>query len=70
MTANVSIKDVTGLRESTWLHNLIASQAFWVTIAILIICVVMTFTSDAFATTNNLFNITRNFAFIGIIARA
>ena len=68
MTADVSIKDVTVQREGGLLHHMVGSQAFWVTIAVVVICVVMSFVSDAFATKNNIFNVTRNFAFIGIIA--
>ncbi|MEK0086276.1 ABC transporter permease, partial [Benzoatithermus flavus] len=42
---------------------------FWVTVALVAICLVMSWLQpDAFATTDNLFNITRNFAFIGIMA--
>jgi ribose/xylose/arabinose/galactoside ABC-type transport system permease subunit len=48
--------------------RLLGSQAFWVTIATLLITIAMTLTSDAFASYNNFFNTTRNFAFIGIMA--
>ncbi|CAN0588830.1 unnamed protein product, partial [Ectocarpus sp. 12 AP-2014] len=41
---------------------------FWVFVAILAIGVVMTFVSDAFLTERNMFNITRNMAFSGIMA--
>ncbi|NNG04941.1 MAG: ABC transporter permease, partial [Inquilinus sp.] len=67
-TANVSISDVTSQREGGWTHHIIGSQAFWVTVAVIVICIVMSFVSEAFATGNNIFNVTRNFAFIGIIA--
>jgi ribose transport system permease protein len=50
------------------LERLFASQAFWVTIALLIICVVMGVREPRFATEDNFYNITRNFAFIGIMA--
>jgi ribose transport system permease protein len=67
--ADVSIESVTGLRERTLLQALLASQAFWVTVALLAICVVMSWLQpQAFATLDNFFNITRNFAFIGIMA--
>ena len=68
MTADVSIRDVTSQKEGGLLHFILGSQAFWVTVAVVVICVVMSFVSDAFATRNNFFNVTRNFAFIGIIA--
>src|SRR6266481_2774360 len=48
--------------------RLLASQAFWVTLATLIIVVGMMAISDAFASYKNIFNTTRNFAFIGIMA--
>ncbi len=67
--ANVSIESVVGLRERTPLQGLFASQAFWVTVALVIICLVMSWLQPAaFATQDNFYNITRNFAFIGIMA--
>ena len=46
-----------------------ARKSFWVTIALLIICVVMSYLQPAsFATPENFYNITRNFSFIGIMA--
>jgi ribose transport system permease protein len=66
---SVDIAEVTGNKEQTLLDRLFSSQAFWVTIALLIICVVMTILQpQAFASTANFYNITRNFAFIGIMA--
>jgi ribose transport system permease protein len=55
-------------RRSRLVARLLASQAFWVTLATLIIVVGMMATSDAFASYKNVFNTTRNFAFIGIMA--
>lgn len=68
MSTQVSIEDVTGLRERGLLQKLIGSQAFWVTVAVIAISIGMTLISDAFARYQNFFNITRNFAFIGIMA--
>jgi ribose transport system permease protein len=66
---NVAVQDVTGLKEQTLFETLVANQAFWVTIALAIICVMMSILQpDAFASTANLYNITRNFAFIGIMS--
>src|SRR5690349_24286075 len=65
----VAIEEVPGLRERSFLQGVIASQPFWVTVALLIICLVMSWLQpEAFASTDNLFNLTRNFAFIGIMA--
>ena len=55
-------------RDKTVLATLFGSQAFWVTVALVIICVVMSIREPVFASEDNFFNITRNFAFIGIMA--
>ena len=47
---------------------LVSRQAFWVSFAAVIAFVVLSFSSDVFATQQNLFNVTRNFAFVGIMA--
>ncbi len=50
-------------------HAMLAGQPFWVTVALLLICAVMTaLQPSAFASSENFYNITRNFAFIGIMA--
>ncbi|MCB1491328.1 MAG: ABC transporter permease [Rhodobiaceae bacterium] len=61
-------ESVTEQREMSGLQAIIRTQPFWVFIAILAIGVVMTFVSDVFLTERNFFNITRNFAFFGIMA--
>lgn len=65
---SVAIEDITQQREQNILQKMFVSQAFWVTIAVIIMCLIMSQISDVFATEDNFFNITRNFAFIGIIA--
>jgi ribose transport system permease protein len=65
---SVAIEDVVRQREQSPLRKLVNSQAFWVTVALMMICVVMAQISQVFFTEDNFFNITRNFAFIGIIA--
>jgi ribose transport system permease protein len=59
---------VLDTRERSLIDTLIASQAFWVTVALVIICGVMSIREPVFASEDNFFNITRNFAFIGIMA--
>ena len=58
-------------RPTLW-QKIIAKQAFWVTLAVIIIPIVMTFVeptfSGAFFKEDNFFNTTRNFAFIAIMA--
>lgn len=61
-------EDVTGIKERSGLQKLLASQPFWVTVAVVAICVVMAWIQPAFATPQNFFNVTRNFAFVGIMA--
>ncbi|HEX6144230.1 MAG TPA: ABC transporter permease [Geminicoccaceae bacterium] len=65
---SVAIEEVSGIRERGFLQKLLASQAFWVTIAVIAISLFMSLISDAFSRYENWFNITRNFAFIGIMA--
>jgi ribose transport system permease protein len=67
--ANVSIESVLGVQQHNFWQRITASQAFWVTVALVIICAVMTYLQpESFGTTENFFNITRNFSFIGIMA--
>jgi ribose transport system permease protein len=66
--ADVAIESVLGVQHSTVGQRLIASQAFWVAMAILIICIVMSITEVPFRSEDNFFNITRNFALTGCIA--
>ncbi len=48
--------------------RLTSSQTFWVFIALVAACAFLSFATNSFATTNNLFNITRNLTFFAIIA--
>ena len=66
---------VTSLEESiarrvhgSWFAWLASQQTFWVSVAAVVAFVVLSFSSDVFATQQNLFNVTRNFAFVAIIA--
>jgi ribose transport system permease protein len=47
---------------------LLGQQIFWVFLAAVLGCAALTILTDTFATERNLFNVTRNFAFVGIIA--
>jgi ribose transport system permease protein len=65
----IAIDEVTGLRERTFAQGVLSSQPFWVAVALVIICLIMSWLEPAaFASLDNFFNITRNFAFIGIMA--
>ena len=59
---------ITSRQEVSSLQAIFRTQPFWVLAAILIIGFVMSFVSDVFLSERNLFNITRNFAFFGIMA--
>ena len=60
--ANVSIESVLGVQQHTFLQRFTSSQAFWVTVALIIICIVMSWLQpESFATTENFYNTTRNF---------
>ena len=65
---SVAIEEVTGIRERGLVQKLLASQAFWVTLAVILMSLAMSVISPAFGRYENWFNITRNFAFIGIMA--
>ncbi len=55
-------------QEHTLISWLVSRQAFWVFLALVVACVFLTFATNSFATPNNLFNITRNFTFVAVIA--
>lgn len=59
---------IASRREMSGIAAIFRTQPFWVFIAILAICLVMSFVSEAFMTERNMFNITRNLAFFGIMA--
>jgi ribose transport system permease protein len=67
--ANVSIESVLDVQQHTLWQRIAGAQSFWVTVALIIICLVMSYLQPAsFASSENFFNITRNFSFIGIMA--
>ncbi len=55
-------------REKSFLEKVFANQPFWVTIALLAICVVTGLEEPVFFSADNFYDITRNFAFIGVMA--
>ena len=64
----VSLDDSINRQTHGTLSWLLSRQTFWVFVAALLACIALTFMTDTFATRNNLFNVTRNFAFVGIVA--
>jgi ribose transport system permease protein len=68
-STSVAIEDVTGIRERSLVATVLANQAFWVSVAVALICIATAWEQpDTFATKANFFNVTRNFAAIGIMA--
>jgi ribose transport system permease protein len=55
-------------KQQSLLTRLFASQTFWVVVAVILACLFLSFATDAFATSKNLYNITRNVTFVAIIA--
>jgi ribose transport system permease protein len=64
----ISLEDTIAGQQHTLLSWIISRQAFWVFVAAIAACVFLSFATDTFATSNNLYNITRNFTFTAIIA--
>lgn len=67
-TVDADLSRIATQRERGVLQGLVQAQPFWVFVALIAICVVMSFVSPAFTREANLFNTTRNFAFYGIMA--
>ncbi len=66
---HAAIGEVLQIKEQSLLERLLASQAFWVTVAIVALYALMAWREpDAFGTFTNLANMFRNFALIGIMA--
>ncbi len=55
-------------QHTSLLSCLMGLQVFWVFLAAVLACLALSLVTDTFATERNLFNVTRNFAFVGIIA--
>lgn len=55
-------------QQHNWLSSMLKSQAFWVFVAIVLACLALSLATDSFATSKNIFNITRNVTFTAIIA--
>jgi ribose transport system permease protein len=67
--AITSLQEAIGKRtHQSPLAWLTSRQTFWVFLAAVIACLALSLATDTFATERNLFNVTRNFAFVAIIA--
>ena len=61
-------ESITSRQEVSGIAAIMRTQPFWVFLALVALGLVMSFVSDAFMTERNMFNITRNMAFFGIMA--
>ncbi len=59
---------IEGSQHRSYLARLASQQVFWVFLAAVLACLALSMMTDTFATERNLFNVTRNFAFVAIIA--
>ncbi|MBN9216564.1 MAG: ABC transporter permease [Mesorhizobium sp.] len=64
----VTLDQTIAQKQHTFLSRMFSSQTFWVVIAVILACVFLSFATDAFATSKNLYNITRNVTFVAIVA--
>ncbi len=59
---------IAGSEHKNLLTRTTNRQLFWVFLAAVVACAALTLVTDTFATERNLFNVARNFAFVGIVA--
>ncbi|MDB5586326.1 MAG: sugar transporter permease [Devosia sp.] len=64
----ITLDQTIAQKTHTPLALLLRSQVFWVFVAIVAACIFLSFATDSFATSKNIFNITRNVTFTAIIA--
>jgi ribose transport system permease protein len=64
----ITLDRAIGQRQQGWVTSVVSSQTFWVLIAVILACLFLSVATDTFATSKNLYNITRNFTFVAIIA--
>ena len=64
----VTLDQTIAQKQHTFLSRLLSNQTFWVVIAIILACLFLSLATDSFATSKNLFNITRNVTFTAIVA--
>lgn len=64
----MTLEQTIARKQNNWFTSALNSQALWVIVAILLACVFLSFATQAFATPQNIYNITRNFTFTAIIA--
>src|SRR5262245_50222039 len=65
---SVDLERAIAARSHGVVGRVLGLQAFWVLAAALLAAVILSLVTEAFATPQNLFNVTRNFAFVAIVA--
>jgi ribose transport system permease protein len=66
-TTSTTLDETIGRQTHTTMGWLMTRQTFWVFIAAVLAFIYLSFATDSFFTSQNLFNVTRNFAFVGIM---
>jgi ribose transport system permease protein len=64
----VTLEQTIDHKQHSWGSRLVNSQTFWVLLAVIAACIFLSLATNSFATTANLYNITRNVTFVAIIA--
>jgi ribose transport system permease protein len=64
----ITLEDTIKQRQHNWLGWILSRQSIWVLLAVIAACIFLSFATESFATSNNLFNVTRNFTFVAVIA--
>ncbi|MDR6634776.1 ribose transport system permease protein [Phyllobacterium sp. 1468] len=64
----ITLDQTIAHKQQSWLAEKLSSQTFWVLVAVIVACIFLSFATDSFATSKNLYNITRNVTFVAIIA--
>jgi ribose transport system permease protein len=64
----ITLEDTIKQRQHNWLSWILSRQSIWVLLAVIAACIFLSFATESFATSNNLFNVTRNFTFVAVIA--
>lgn len=67
-TGHAAISEIVTHREQSLLQRVVSAQAFWVTVALVLLVALMSHYEPSFGTVDNAANITRNFAPFGIMA--
>jgi len=66
---DTTLKDAIGMQTNKGiLAWLLSRQVFWIFLATVVACIALSVLTDSFDTPRNIYNVSRNFAFVGIIA--